>query len=328
MRSDRPCASTAEIGAIFDEFLGMDQVAYQVNPAGSAPMGLPGSFPQFNNVYSGPTQPNQQQWNPVQHPQVLHNDIISSPVLSAPSSPDSIGCIAASPTLDAQDMMFSETMGKSKRSHSSDEGSEGSKRSKRSKKDMQDSGSEGSLDACKVARRRKQNRVAAQTSREKKKKYLNGLEQKVQDLTFQNQQIHAQLQAALAENRRLRNLPEDGSKPEKFASPPLLECSADDTPTQISVKAEKTITTFESAVFKFSQPSEVVMGFLFFLLSLALIIYEAPQSLAMSFSKTLEECSTSTTHRIFLWVTRTSPSDSGWHRSRLRLRVCHPAGAA
>jgi len=175
---------------------------------------------------------------------------LSSPFSSAPGSPSS----------------HSESSNR-KRSHSESTDSEDANSSKK-------------------ARRRKQNRVAAQTSREKKKRYLTGLELQVQQLTEQNKNLQSRLQSLEHENRRLL----DDSKPKletyqafdlpsDLPSPPLskafdLPCPlsktfSDDTMLTCAISTKKEPTIFESAVFSFPQQSEMVALFVLLIIQVA-----------------------------------------------------------
>lgn len=58
----------------------------------------------------------------------------------------------------------------------------------------------------KTARRRKQNRIAAHISREKKKHYVTDLEARAKQLADENTQMQAQLRLLTEENKRLRSL--------------------------------------------------------------------------------------------------------------------------
>lgn len=88
------------------------------------------------------------------------------------------------------------------------------KKRKTSGNESTDSEGADGADVSKKARRRKQNRVAAQTSREKKKKYLTNLENQVNCLNQQNMDLQAQLLALQEENRRLK----EGSSPSDMPS--------------------------------------------------------------------------------------------------------------
>jgi regulator of replication initiation timing len=223
----KPCASTEEVGAIFDNFLGRTHAFT--------------SQPDFVNP---PLKPQEQghREEPLTQKQLPESPAVREPIACLPKKPSS----------------------KRKRL-----------------KTEQDSSSNSGSDSVdlKVARRRKQNRVAAQTSREKKKKYLNGLESQVQDLSDQNQKLQAQLQAALEENKRLRKAQEGNHNHLSFVkSGPMLPLESQAQPRNLKTEV---ITTLESAVFVFPQPSEVVMTLLFFLLSLALAVCKAPVALPL-----------------------------------------------
>lgn len=165
--------------------------------------------------------------------------------------------------------------------------------------------SEADIDMCKKARRRKQNRDAAQTSREKKKRYLQGLEQQVCDLKKENQRLMELLEASQRENRVLKGEPADppaaagGSMflpplDPSAATPTLQEAKPEqpivkkETPVatekakmNITVKTEPS-TTFESAVFSLPQQPEVVLCLvtLFPILLLLLLALESTVRLA------------------------------------------------
>jgi hypothetical protein len=73
--------------------------------------------------------------------------------------------------------------------------------------------------ATKAARRRQQNRLAAQTSRERKKQYINNLEQQVEDLKMENQllkqqmkQMKERLDSLESEGTRCKGVEQDESK--------------------------------------------------------------------------------------------------------------------
>jgi len=83
--------------------------------------------------------------------------------------------------------------------------------------------SDSNPDTSKKARRRRQNRVAAQTSREKKKRYLTNLETQVSELNQKNSDLLAQLQAAQEENKRLRGQGNQAPTPLPVLEPPVLE---------------------------------------------------------------------------------------------------------
>lgn len=256
MIKERPCASKVEIGALFDEFLSLNQ-------------------PYSDVIVNSSQWSHQPQRAYPQIPQdlTLKSDIVSS----APSSPDSSACIASSPVLRAQEFCPSSPDSFNKSTKRKSTSTDDSKRKKKSRSDDNDS---DCVDANKKARRRKQNRVAAQTSREKKKRYLTGLESKVQELSDQNLQLQAQLKAALAENVRLKQGHPQSTPayvPSFVVKAPPLEPEATLTTT---VKKESAIA-FESAVFYFPQPSEV-MAILFFLLSLMSAICKAPWTVTKS----------------------------------------------
>lgn len=108
--------------------------------------------------------------------------------------------------------------------------------------------SEADIDMCKKARRRKQNRDAAQTSREKKKRYLQGLEQQVCDLKKENQRLMELLEASQRENRVLKGEPADppAAAGGSMFLPPLDPSAA--TPTLQEAKPEQPIVKKETPV--------------------------------------------------------------------------------
>lgn len=76
-------------------------------------------------------------------------------------------------------------------------------------------------------RRKRQNRLAAQTSREKKKKYISGLEERLELLEKRNQELHECFARLSSENKRLNEAIAVGSKPvsKSWCSPPCSPCS-------------------------------------------------------------------------------------------------------
>jgi len=134
--------------------------------------------------------------------------------------------------------------------------------------------------------------MAAQTSREKKKKYLNGLEETVSKLQKKNDSLMAQLRVAQAENDALRaaqggdltckSAPVLPLKTPVVTAPslppleaPSLASSTGMNFSPITVKTEPSLGSgtqtpliaFESAEFYYRQQLEVIRAVMIFLLS-------------------------------------------------------------
>jgi len=113
-------------------------------------------------------------------------------------------------------------------------------------------------------RRRMQNRVAAATSRQKKKRYHADLENKVNELTTTTQKLQAQLAALMEENTRLRSLtasqdPQGTTAPFSVKVEPTQQVkleSGEDPFLNTTINS----VTVESAEFPVSQQSNAVMS--------------------------------------------------------------------
>lgn len=234
------CASKLEIGALFDEFLGLDHI-------------IPD-----NAVCGGYTIKSATPIPTSTLPLMLKSEPPTVPVPASPMSD------AASE--DASEDSSPSTARPKRKSPQAAVTKATTKRAK--KEDQEATGDDPEL--CKKARRRKQNRVAAQTSREKKKKYLSGLEQKVQELTDQNAALLAKLKEAQEENLRLRENKWDGDEVQPSLA---VEPSLSNTKQPSGVKLEefsyigdlkppsatkKQAIIFESAVFALPQQTEMM----------------------------------------------------------------------
>jgi len=107
----------------------------------------------------------------------------------------------------------------------------------------------------KKARRRKQNRVAAKTSREKKQKYLTNLEQRVHTLNQQNENLLAKLREVQNENKRLLA----NTQPEQTNPIVHVEATTEATAVELvegNPDCSLPVDTFESPVFSYPQQSE------------------------------------------------------------------------
>lgn len=174
----------------------------------------------------------------------------------------------------------SRRLGKSKKSRKSERVDEPAL-SKRTKVDDSSSDADD-VSADKKEKRRKQNRMAAQTSREKKKRYLVGLEEQVQELTAKNQELQARINLLEAYNRQGHNFAVQ-------AEP--LQIAAAHTPFLTIPKIEKRepfcpytsttgTTTFESAVFSPPQQPEVMVLLVLILVQIAQAVSNMRKDLA------------------------------------------------
>lgn len=165
MEQKAPCATKSEIGALFDEFMSRSQPL--------ADLSSPSSPSSVGSI------------SPARGPCPIGNPLLNfaPPAHTAAAVPSPF-----QPTLPKRKLSSSAPASTNKKA----------KTVKPAEEDMDDALK------SKKARRRKQNRVAAQTSREKKKRYLSGLEQKVSDLQSLNKDLMAKLEAAQKENQRLK----------------------------------------------------------------------------------------------------------------------------